>query len=156
MGIYNIPPQQSLSYRSAIAPLLNSQKAMEKYFCPILSAHALQRLNSKESRKENTTNFRGLPWLQKSSLLPGKHHGAPATTASLRAISAEVPTQRCTLFLSVSIAARTRRNRYGFNRNRYGFKLGILASKVQNPFVAWAPGSQVNSLERPWRVKNRS
>lgn len=84
MGIYNIPSQQSLSYHSAIAPLLNSQKVTEKYFFPILSAHALQRLNSKESRKENITSFGGLSLLQKSSLLHEKHHGAPATTASIQ------------------------------------------------------------------------
>lgn len=72
MGIYNVPSQQCLSYHSVIAPLLNSQKVMEKYFFPISSAHALQRLNSKESRKENITTFRGLSLWQKFQFLHEK------------------------------------------------------------------------------------
>lgn len=84
IGIYNTPSQQSLFYHLATAPLLSSQKVMEKYFCPILSEHAIQRLKSKESRKENTTTFRGLSLLQKSSLLHEKHHGAPAATVSIQ------------------------------------------------------------------------
>lgn len=50
MGTYNIPSQQSLSI-TAIAPLLNSQKIMEKYFVHILPAQTFQRLNFKENRK---------------------------------------------------------------------------------------------------------
>lgn len=83
-GHYNIPSQQSLSI-TAIAPLLNSQKVMEKYFVHILPKHTFQRLESKENRKENITTCRCLSLGQKFPLLHENHHGAEVPTSSWKA-----------------------------------------------------------------------
>lgn len=91
MGTYNIPSQQSLSIAD-IAPLLNSQKAMEKYFVHILSVHTLQRPKSKENRKEDIATCRCLSLGQKCPLLHEKHHGASTTTAYGNAFQVVVET----------------------------------------------------------------